>query len=84
MSKTVKFTGKPENPHVFLKDVLTQIEDVSPEVVFVQMKMPDGTWATGWAGATDIMLHGEAIVHMQVDLMDRFMKDNIDKYIQFI
>jgi len=84
MSKTVKFTGKPENPQVFLRDVMSQIEDATPAVVFIQMKMSDGTWATGWAGASDISLYGEAIVHMQVDLMDRYMRENIDRYIEFL
>lgn len=73
------FPKMQEDPSLFLKDL--DARGLEPKTIVVLMKMEDGTWNTGWAGC-DVATHAEAIAHAQVDLMDRFIRANMDRYLE--
>lgn len=81
MGETYHFPKMQEDPTLFLKDLVAR--GLVPKTIVVLMKMGDGSWCTGWAGC-DVATHAEAIAHAQVDLMDRFIQNNMDRYIEKI
>ena len=80
MGEITHFPQMHNDPILFLNDLAQR--GLEPKGIIVLMKMPDGTWQTGWSGC-DVATHAEAIAHAQIDLMDRFIRNNINRYIKY-
>lgn len=86
MAKIYDFSKKIKAPvgetlKDFLQKTTIELEEIeSAESIVIAIKLKDGSWLTGYSKA-DWGTRNEALGHIQADIIEQMVKENIDRYL---
>lgn len=81
MSNVRRMPCNTDDPEVFIRDILREVQQNEYTSVVVALKCADtpGVWMTGRMGA-NFGVQAEAIAHLQADLIDAMIIGNAERY----
>lgn len=83
MGKIINFQSKEEKLTQWFKESFDFCKSEDCQTLLIAGKTKDGDFVTGYF-RMDIAEKNEAVGHIQADIMDGYLKSNINKYIEFI